>query len=350
MNLERRVPGEAESRVGEELSGKWTLLRVLGVGGASAVYEAVHRNGRRAAVKILSGSNVDVSSRRIAAEEARLANTVAHPAVVEILDDDVADDGSAYLVMELLDGETLEDRRLRAGGRLALATALPIFERLLDVLAAAHEHGIVHRDIKPENVFLTADGRVKLLDFGLAARGRQTQDGTPWCGTPGFMPPEQARAEWTEVDARSDLWAAAAAFHTVLTGRLVHDALTSDALVFAAATEEVELSYLDRTAPPRVVDVLARALARDKTDRFPNARAMLAALMAAAKAPMLRRRPPSPPPPLPKCQSTTRILLLREQVTQRLGCPGAGGRGGRLCCVMCPVCSREQLSSYGCAG
>src|SRR4051812_27088900 len=88
-----------EARVGQELKRKWTLLRVLGVGGASVVYEAVHRNGRRAAVKIMSHQKLrEMPSQRLAAHEASLANAVAHPGVVEILDDDMTDDGSAYLV------------------------------------------------------------------------------------------------------------------------------------------------------------------------------------------------------------------------------------------------------------
>jgi serine/threonine-protein kinase len=328
---------QAEARVGQELNGRWTLVGVLGIGGASTVYEAVHRNGRRAAVKIMSQQKIrEMPTCRVAAHEAMVANAVPHPGVVEILDDDVAEDGSAYLVMELLEGETLEERRRHAGGRLALHESLSLLEQLLDVLAAAHDRGIVHRDIKPENLFVTSKGVLKVLDFGLAAAGVAEREDAPWFGTPGFMPPEQARAEWPEVDALSDLWAAAATFYTVLTGRLVHAGRTPAALVEAAASEDIELSPLEAVAPMGVVDVFERALAGDKRDRFPTARAMLTMLRRAARDAERPSRPSSARrsmPPVPHCHSTTRIFLLRESGTRERQC--------HLRCVMCPVCPAE---------
>jgi serine/threonine-protein kinase len=143
-------PSSSKTRVGQELNGKWTLSRLLGVGGEGEVYEAAHRNGRRAALKILGGpSMLCARARKLAARESRLANAIDHPGIVAVLDDDVAEDGSAYIVMELLEGETLERRRLRMGGRIPLAQAFPIFEQLLGVLDVAHERGIVHRDLNP---------------------------------------------------------------------------------------------------------------------------------------------------------------------------------------------------------
>jgi serine/threonine-protein kinase len=159
----------------------------------SAVYEGVHRNGHRAAIKILSSHPSDGLGWR-ALQEALLANSVKHPGVVRVLDNDVAEDGSVYLVMELLEGETLEARRRRAGGRLSLGETLRLSDALLDVLGAAHDRGIVHRDVKPENVFLTSSGSLKMLDFGLARAGLRDESGKWWfVGTPGFMSPEQAR-------------------------------------------------------------------------------------------------------------------------------------------------------------
>jgi serine/threonine protein kinase len=346
IQFERTREWRPEARLGSELNGKWTLVRVLGVGGASAVYEAVHRNGRRAAVKIMFKDKIrEMPTCQLAAHEGWVANRISHPGVVEILDDDIAEDGSAYLVMELLEGETLDARRRRSGGRLALRHALPLFEQLLDVLAAAHDSGVVHRDIKPENVFVTSSGRIKVLDFGLAAAREAEREDAPWFGTPGFMPPEQARAEWQEVDALSDLWAAGATLYTVLTGRLVHPGGTPAGLVRAAAEGEADLSPLEAVAPTRIVDVLERSLATDKRDRFPNARAMLHALRAAAKP---RWNPPRPvlaakAPPVPRCHSTTRVFLLREGVA-RGGCTAGRKNACRLTCVMCPVCP-ESLTT-----
>jgi serine/threonine-protein kinase len=335
---------EHEGRLGQELNHKWTLLRLLGVGGASAVYEAVHRNGRHAAVKIMAPRKIrEIATSRIAAHEALLANAVGHPGVVDVLDDDVAEDGSAYLVMELLDGQTLDQRRRRAGGRLTLDEALPLFDQLLDVLAAAHGRGIVHRDIKPENVFVTREGKVKVLDFGLAAAGPEERNDAPWFGTPGYMPPEQARGEWADVDALSDLWAAAATFYTVLTGRFVYEGRTIAELVLAAASEETDLRALDGLVPVEVVDVLARALATDKADRWPTAQAVQIALRRAALAPReapgragaLGRSPRVPP--VPTCHSTTRVFLMRAR-GRDLGCPAKENGTCELMCVMCPVC------------
>ena len=305
-----------ESRVGQELNGKWTLVRVLGAGGASVVYEAVHRNGRRAAVKLMSTEALGTTpSQPIASREAWLANAVAHPGVVNILDDDVTADGAAYLVMELLDGETLEQRRSRMGGRLPLADALPLFDQLFEVLAAAHDRGVVHRDIKPDNVFVTRDGLVKVLDFGLAARRDDTdqREDDFWFGTPGFMPPEQARADWPEVDARSDQWAVAATLHCVLTGRLVHEGSTPSELLLAAATEDVDPSSLEEVVPLRVADVIARALSPDKADRWPSVRAMMRALRAAATAPRRAARVATRPSSR-VCRATwkTRFFVVEE--------------------------------------
>src|SRR5580704_7491550 len=159
----------AHARVGTTLHNKWRLERLLGVGGMAAVYAATHRNGARGAIKMLHLQvSLDAEARRRFLREGYLANAVGHPGAVSVLDDDVAEDGSAYLVMELLEGESLETRAERRGGRLPPAEVLVYADRLLDVLAAAHHKGIVHRDIKPDNVFVTQDGTLKLLDFGIA--------------------------------------------------------------------------------------------------------------------------------------------------------------------------------------
>ncbi|HEX4477595.1 MAG TPA: serine/threonine-protein kinase, partial [Polyangiaceae bacterium] len=159
----------ARECVGQVLLEKWRLEVLLGVGGMAAVYAATHRNGSRVAIKILHAElsiSPDVRARFL--REGYAANSVGHDGVVRVSDDDVAEDGAAFLVMELLDGETLEERRQRHGGRLSEDEVLSVADQVLDVLVAAHAKGIVHRDLKPENIFLTRDGRVKVLDFGIA--------------------------------------------------------------------------------------------------------------------------------------------------------------------------------------
>src|SRR5262249_19244525 len=157
-------------------------------------------------------------------DEGYAANRVGHPGAVSVLDDDVAEDGCAFLVMDLLEGETLESRILRSGP-MAPGELLPIIDGLLDVLAAAHDKAIVHRDGKPGNGFITKERAVRLLDFGIArlaepGRPRTTQAGTA-VGTPPFMPPEQARGHGEALDGRTDVYAVGATMFFLLTGRQV---------------------------------------------------------------------------------------------------------------------------------
>src|SRR5260221_3817473 len=218
------------SRAGWVLCEKWQIGRLLGVGGMSTVYEAVHRNGRRVAVKILHPELcLSERARQRFLREGYIANRVGHPGAVTILDDGVADDGTVFLVLELLHGQTLGDR-LRRMGQLPSGEVLACADRVLDVLAAAHGHGIVHRDIKPENLFLTYERTLKVLDFGIAsvrelsAAGFEATRSGAALGTPAFMAPEQADGRGAPLDHRADLWALGATMFTLLTGRHVQNA------------------------------------------------------------------------------------------------------------------------------
>src|SRR5580692_2289878 len=159
----------ARGRIGVLLQDKWKLDSLLGIGGMAAVYAATHRNGKRVAVKMLHPEfSHDEEIRTRFLQEGYAANTIQHDGAVSVLDDDLAPDGSAFIVMELLEGETVEQRWERSGQRLPIGDALVIIEQLLDVLVAAHARNVVHRDIKPENLFVTKAGAVKVLDFGIA--------------------------------------------------------------------------------------------------------------------------------------------------------------------------------------
>src|SRR5580692_274732 len=224
----------ARRRVGMVLQDKWKLDSLLGIGGMAVVYAATHRNGKRVAVKMLHAEfNHDEEVRTRFLQEGYAANTIQHDGAVSVLDDDLAPDGSAFIVMEMLEGETVEQRWERSGQRLPVGDVLWIAEQLLDVLVAAHAKSVVHRDIKPENLFVTKAGALKVLDFGIAKvfEQRQTRQSTTRAGmvmgTPAFMAPEQALAHWEEVDGRTDLWAVGATMFTMLSGRHVHDAKTS---------------------------------------------------------------------------------------------------------------------------
>lgn len=271
----------AQARVGTTLRGKWHIDSLLGVGGMASVYAATHRNGTRAALKILHPELTTHSDMRARFfREGRVANVVGHPGAVKVVDEDEAEDGAIFLVMELLDGESLEARATRSGGKLPLDEVLAASDQLLDVLIAAHQKGVIHRDLKPDNVFLTRDGVVKVLDFGIArlrelsTASSATHTGVSM-GTPAFMAPEQARGLWDEVDAQSDLWAAGAMMFRLLTGRNVHEARTTNEILLAAMTEPARaVGVLEPKLHSAAATVVDRALAFDKSRRWPDARAM----------------------------------------------------------------------------
>jgi eukaryotic-like serine/threonine-protein kinase len=275
----------ARARVGQVLKEKWRLDKLLGVGGMASVYAATHRNTSRVAVKMLHVEfSLDKNIRARFQREGYVANSVGHPGAVRVIDDDVADDGSVFLVMELLEGETVDARWARKGRKLPAEEVLAVADQLLDVLAGAHAHGIVHRDIKPENIFLTQEGIVKILDFGiarvqeLAAGSNATRPGSSM-GTPAFMPPEQALGRSHEVDARSDIWATGATMFTLLSGELVHQGATSnEQLVRAATAHAPSLASVLPDALPLLVEVVDRALQFEKADRWSTAAAMQEAI------------------------------------------------------------------------
>ncbi len=271
---------------GAVLENKWHVERLLGEGGMARVYAARHRNGRRVALKFMR--------RELAAEpalverflrEGYVANKIDHPGAVAILDDGVAADGTPFLVMELLEGRTLRERIEE--GTLSLHEAGDVVARLADVVASAHDKGIVHRDIKPDNVFVTSDGTVKVLDFGIARLKEraevkhETRAGITM-GTVGFMPPEQARGYVDLVDARTDVWALAATLFQLVTGRILHEAQTAnESLLLAMTTPAPPLATLAPWMPDRIAAVLDVALAFDREARFVDARAFATALRAA---------------------------------------------------------------------
>jgi serine/threonine-protein kinase len=261
------------------LREKYRLDGVLGVGGMAAVYAATHRNQKQFAIKILHpevSAHADIRLRFL--REGYLANSVKHPGAVAVLDDDEAEDGSAFLVMELLEGASLDAIWERLDRRVPLRAALCIVHQLLDVLGSAHGNGIVHRDIKPSNLFLLIDGQLKVLDFGIArlrdaaTNGLATGIGT-MLGTPAFMAPEQALAQTNDIDARSDIWSVGATLFTLISGQFVHPGDSEAQVLVRAATQRARsLAEVRPETPASVVELTARALAFEKAERWPSAR------------------------------------------------------------------------------
>jgi eukaryotic-like serine/threonine-protein kinase len=270
----------AERRVGTTLANKWTIDRVIDLGGMAVVYAATHRNGKRVAIKMLLpafATHDEVRARFL--REGYVANQVDHPGAVSILDDDVTDDGAPFLVMELLEGETLEQSLGRSGGRLGVADVLAIADQTLDVLAAFHARGVIHRDIKPGNLFITRAGVVKVLDFGLArlraAQGVVATAAGMVLGTAAYMPPEQAQGKSAEIDHRSDVFAVGAVMFRALTGRAIHEGKTPmERLIEAMRQRAPSLGLVAPGTPPWVVGIVDKALAFDKADRWASAAEM----------------------------------------------------------------------------
>jgi serine/threonine protein kinase len=280
----------ALERVGKTLRGKWHLDALIGVGGMASVYAATHRNGARCAVKVLHQTE-DPEAKGRFTREGYIANHVEHPSVVRVLDDDVAEDGSAFLVMERLEGKALDALAEERGGSLPVREVMRIAGEVLDVLAYAHARGIFHRDIKPENVFLTVDGKVKVLDFGIARfvddsspRSTQSRAGVVM-GTPGFMSPEQARGRWDLVGVPSDVWSVGAMMFTLLSGQFVHDEENVPELLAAVFMKPARsLRDVLPDAPWPLVALVDRALQLRMADRWGNAREMHRALREAEGA------------------------------------------------------------------
>ena len=292
MAIRGDIIERANARLGSVLKGKWRLDAVIGIGGMASVYAATHRNQARVAIKLLHAEvalDAEVTARFL--REGYVANAVGHPGTVKVLDDDISEDQAPFLVMELLVGQTLDTMLAMEPDGLSAREVLPLLDQLLDVLSAAHEKGIVHRDLKPENLFLTSDGRLKVLDFGIARlrelsvqSATATQAGSV-LGTPAFMAPEQALGRWSEVDGRTDIWAVGATAFTLLTGAYVHEAQTlQEQLVLSATRSARGVREVSPMVPQELARVVDRALSFSRTDRFADARAMREALHRARAA------------------------------------------------------------------
>ena len=280
-------PPSADAMIGAVLNGTYRVEGHLGSGGMGAVYSARHlRTNRRYAVKtLLPDAQLSPDAIRRFEREATAASALGHPGIVAVHDFHSTEAGLFYLVMDLLEGETL-DQRLGRAGSLPWEEARRVALEAGEALAAAHEAGLLHRDLKPANLFLTSAGgreRVVLLDFGLAkpiadaAVSKLTSTGAA-VGTPLYMAPEQARGE--PVDVRCDVYGLGAVLHEMLTGAPPFFDRTLAAVYARLLTESAPSAVRAAAHPvPAVVDdLLACALAKSPAERFDTVRAFLGAL------------------------------------------------------------------------
>src|SRR6266567_1183417 len=279
--------------------GDYEVQSLLGFGGMGEVYRARDRRlDREVAIKVLpSFLSSDPERLRRFEQEARAAATLNHPNILAVFQMGTYE-GASYLVSELLNGETLRDHMRR--GPLELPKLLDYSVQIADGLAAAHGKGIVHRDLKPGNLFVTNNGRIKILDFGLAkltqpkpecavttrTLERQTEPGMVM-GTVGYMSPEQARGE--PLDARTDLFSFGTVLYEAATGEAAF-AGDSQASIIAAVLEKMPTPPRDlrKDLPPSLQSVFHRCLQKDPDRRWQCAADMASELRRIASAPERR--------------------------------------------------------------
>ena len=271
--------------------GPYEILSLLGAGGMGEVYRARDPHlGRDVAIKVLPSSlSHDPERLRRFEQEARAAAALNHPNILAVFQLGTHD-GTPYLVSELLEGSTLRGHLLR--GPMPERKAVDYAIQVARGLAAAHEKGIVHRDLKPENLFLTKDGRIKILDFGLAKLvsqphafdpgGPTLTDGTEpglVLGTVGYMSPEQVRGQ--EADARADLFALGAILYELLTGtRVFHKPTSPETMAAILHEEPPSVSQIAPSIPPALQKVVQRCLEKSSEQRFHSASDLAFALEA----------------------------------------------------------------------
>src|ERR1700733_7144001 len=267
--------------------GPYEIVSPLGAGGMGEVYRARDtRLKREVAIKVLPPAfSRDGDRLRRFEQEALATAALNHPNILAVFDigttDSGADQGSPYVVSELLEGETLRER-LR-GGAIAVRKTLDYALQIAHGLAAAHEKGIIHRDLKPENLFLTKDGRVKILDFGLA-KLTQAESGDHTSlptmthateagvvlGTAGYMSPEQVRG--MAVDARSDIFSFGAILYEMISGkRAFHRETSADTMSAILREEPPELSETNRSVSPALERMVQHCLEKNPEQRFHSA-------------------------------------------------------------------------------
>ncbi len=264
---------------GKTIGGKYKIIEKVGTGGMAMVYRGEHIYLKKpVAVKVMIPSfskNPDLVQRFL--QEAEMASKLDHPNIVKIFDFG-DEDGLLYLVMQFIDGETLE-RILRYKTKLSLSEALNITLQVLSALHYAHEKGLVHRDIKPGNVMINKEGRAYLLDFGIAVLGEIVSVWTKTTvGTPEYMAPEQFRGR---ADRRSDLYSVGVMLYEMLTGKTP----------FQDAKDIYDLQHkiLRDPIPPTGISteidaILERALSKLPSQRFQSAREFMDALMTLEEA------------------------------------------------------------------
>ena len=297
--------------VGALIAGKLRVVRALGIGGMGTVYEVEHELTRhRRALKLLHAELA--SSPQIVARflrEASAAGRIGSPHIVETFDAGRLESGEPYLVMEMLDGQSLGSI-LDEAGKLPEADAIDWIAQACDGAQAAHDAGIIHRDIKPDNLFIQRSGRVKLLDFGISKfdpvlTGEQRLTGDLTLGTPFYMAPEQT-SKTSSVDSRADVYALGVVLYECVTGERPFSAETYPQLVVQIHLGDYTPASSISGTSALLDGIIARAMARNPADRFQRPAELAQALRDLAVATERRASQPKPAAPAQSPFETTR--------------------------------------------
>src|SRR5215210_7344294 len=294
--LELAFAGQGPATLSGRTISHFQIGEPLGSGGMGVVYEAEDtRLGRPVALKFLAPELVrEPAAKARFLLEARAASALDHANLCTILEAGESEDGLLFLAMPRYDGESLERRIAR--GPLPVEEAVDIAIQAARGLAKAHEHGIIHRDVKPGNLFVTRDGVVKILDFGIAKLTGEvgyTRFGAI-LGTPYYMAPEQTRGE--TVDARADVWSLGVVLYEMLAGRRPFAGGSGAAVVHAVLQGTPEpLTQLRPEVPAELGRIVSRMLAKDPGQRHADAAEALADLRSALGLPTTGTLPPSTP-------------------------------------------------------
>ncbi|MBN2577034.1 MAG: protein kinase [Deltaproteobacteria bacterium] len=312
---------------GELLEGKYKITRELGRGAMGVVYEALHvALGRRVAVKtLIEGAGADAEMGARFEREARAASAIGHAHIIDVFDLGRTKDGLLFMVMELLDGRSLETI-LKQTPKLPLSQAIDLMSQVLSGLGAAHKNGIVHRDLKPDNIFVINEEErsnfVKIVDFGISkvlgpqaagpaatAKFAGTMVGAV-LGTPYYMSPEQAIGQVTAIDHRTDIYSAGVVLYEMLCGRTPFLGKTYPEVLGQILEGKYQKpSELRPDIPPAIEAAIARALSRDIGARFPSAAAMRAEIAGGQAEITLAPVATGPPPAAPAVADGEPIVL-----------------------------------------
>jgi len=324
---ETRATGAGESGlhpgglfVGNTVDGRYELRRDLGRGAGGVIFEARHCfTGRRVALKVVApdvprGKLPELRARLM--REARALAAVRHPSVVEVLDGGILEDGTPYVVMENLEGRTLEGL-LTTRGKLSSEETIALALQLAYALEAAHEAGVVHRDLKPGNILVARDQegreRVKLVDFGIAQMAGPKDEEKltgigALIGTPAYMAPEQLLA-FDDVDLRADIYALGVTMYECLTGNVPYLG-SYQRILLQACSETPSPALPPEACPPEVAAIVEHAMAKKREARFGSASEVIGAILSAV--PHARERTALlGPPPMPR--ATTPLHPAPEQ-------------------------------------